>query len=60
MYRDEVERVSVWETYRVRTATETTTKRGRGRVVQQYAIDGKKCDEKGQEDVGNNHGSKEK
>ena len=35
MYRDEVERVSVWETSRMRVATETTTKGGRGRVVQQ-------------------------
>ena len=34
MYRDEVERVSGWETSRMRTATETTTKGGRGRVVQ--------------------------
>ena len=34
MYRDEVERVSGWEISRVRTATETTTKVGRGRVVQ--------------------------
>ena len=33
MYRDEVERVSGWETSRMRMATETTTKGGRGRVV---------------------------
>ena len=35
MYRDEVERVSGWETSRMRMATETTTKGGRGRVVLQ-------------------------
>ena len=34
MYRDEVERVSGWETLRIRMATETTTKGGRGKVVQ--------------------------
>ena len=34
MYRDEVERVSGWETSRMRMATETTMKGGRGRVVQ--------------------------
>ena len=34
MYRDKVERVSGWETLRMRTATDTTTKGGRGRVVQ--------------------------
>ena len=33
MYRDEVKRVSVWETLRMRMATDTTTKGGRGRVV---------------------------
>ena len=35
MYRDEVERVSGWETSRMRMATETTTKGGGGRVVLQ-------------------------
>ena len=35
MYRDEVERFSVWETSRMRMATETTTKGGRVRLVQQ-------------------------
>ena len=34
MYRDEVERVSGWETLRMRMATETIAKVGRGRVVQ--------------------------
>ena len=34
MYRNEVERVSGWETVMMRMATETTTKGGRGRVVQ--------------------------
>ena len=33
MYRDEVERVSGLETWRMRMATETTTKGGRERVV---------------------------
>ena len=33
MYRDKVERVSGWETSRIRMATETTTKGGRGMVV---------------------------
>ena len=33
MYRDEVERVSGWETSSMRVATETTTKGGRGRAV---------------------------
>ena len=35
MYRDEVDRVSGWETSRMRMATETTKKGGRGRVVLQ-------------------------
>ena len=35
MYRDEVERFSGWENSRMRMATETTTKGGGGRVVQQ-------------------------
>ena len=34
MYRDEVEKVSGWETSSMRMATETTTKGMRGRVVQ--------------------------
>ena len=32
-YRNKVDRVSGWETSRIRMATETTTKGGRGRVV---------------------------
>ena len=55
MYRDEVERVSGWETSRMRMATETKTKGGRGRVVHNNAVNGKKCDKEGQEDVGNKH-----
>ena len=60
MYRDEMERVSGWETSRTRMATETTTKGGRGRVVQRQRRRRQKCDEEGKEDVSNNHGSKEK
>ena len=57
MYRDKVERVSGWETSRVRIATETTTKGGRGRVELRQRRQRQKCDEERQEDVGNNHGS---
>ena len=57
MYRDEVERVSGWETSRMRMEAETTTKGGRGRVVLRQRRQQQKSDEEGQEDVGNNHGS---
>ena len=55
MYRDEVERVSGWETSRMRMATDTTTKGGRGRVVQRQRHQKQKCDEEVQDHVGNNH-----
>ena len=45
IYRDEVERVSGWETSRMSMATETTTKGGRGRVVLRQRRHEKKCDE---------------
>ena len=60
MYKDKVERISGWETSRMRTATEAITKGGRGRVVQQQRHRRQKCDEEGQEDFGNNRDSKEK
>ena len=57
IYREEVERISGWETSRMRMATETTTKGGGEGWYYNNVVNGKKSDEEGQEDVGNNHGS---
>ena len=49
MYRGEVERVSGWETSRMRTTTVTTTKGGGEGGYNDDAVNGKKFDEEVQE-----------